>query len=85
MAMWWQGKIDLCVGDTALAVVHLHDALSAFKSFEMNMEVIDVLEDHARLASRSHLSKRAVQLYGAVSAARERLALRRSSRSEARW
>jgi non-specific serine/threonine protein kinase len=85
MTLWWLGKVDLATQDGGSALPHLREALRAFDSFGMNSETIEALEDHARLAHLLGLADAAVRLYGAASAARERLKLPRSPRTELRY
>jgi tetratricopeptide (TPR) repeat protein len=84
-ALWWTGKVDLAGGDPDSARIKLDAALRAFKSFEMNAEVADCLEDHAELAQLLGRADDAVRLYAAVEAFRERLALSRPPRRTERW
>jgi predicted ATPase/class 3 adenylate cyclase len=84
MALWWLGKVDLASHDAGSALAHLSEALRAFDAFGMSPEMIGALEDHARLAHSLGLADAAARLYGAASAARERLTLPRPARAETR-
>jgi predicted ATPase/class 3 adenylate cyclase len=85
MALWWLGKVDLANHDGAGALPRLREALGAFDSFGMNSETIGALEDHARLARSLGLPDEAARLYGAASAARERLMVPQPPRAESRY
>jgi predicted ATPase/class 3 adenylate cyclase len=82
LVSWWYGKIDLANDDGGSALPHLREALRAFESFGMTAETIGALEDHVRLACSCGLADDAARLYGAASAARERLSLPRAARLE---
>jgi hypothetical protein len=82
MVSWWLGKLDLAKNDVDSAMPHLREAIRAFEAFGMNAETIGVIEDHARLAHSLGLTADSVRLYGAASAARERLSLPRAPRLE---
>ena len=84
MALWWLGKLDLATCTGGGAPANLREALQAFDSFGMNSETIGALEDHARLAHSLGFAEAAAHLYGAASAARERLIVPRPPRAEAR-
>jgi len=84
-ALWWLGRVDLQGGDLASARSRLDDALRAFRTFEMREELLGCLEDHATLAHLDGRADAAVRLAAAADAARERLPLARSPRSERRW
>jgi len=85
MALWWLGMVDLATHDGGAALPHLREALRVFASFGMNSETIGALEDHARLAHLLGFRDVAARLYGAASAARERLTLPRPPRAEPRY
>ena len=82
MVSWWLGKVDLANNDGGSALPHLREAIRAFESFGMNAETIGVIEDHARLACSLGLADDSARLYGAASAARERLSHLRAPRLE---
>ena len=82
MVSWWLGKIELANNDGGSALPHLREAIRAFESYGMNAETIGALEDHARLACLLGLADDSARLYGAASAARERLSLPRAPRLE---
>lgn len=85
MVSWSLGKIDLANNDSGSALPHLCKAIRAFVSFGMTMETIGVLEDYARLACSLGLANDSVHLYGAASAARERLSLPRAPHLQLRY
>ena len=82
MVSWWLGKIELANNDGDSALPHLREAIRAFESFGMNAETIGAIEDYARLACSLGLADDSARLYGAASAARERLSLPRAPRLE---
>jgi non-specific serine/threonine protein kinase len=82
MVSWWLGKIELANKDSASALPHLREAIHAFESFGMNAETIGVIDDYAQLACSLGLPDDSTRLYGAASAARERLSLPRAPRLE---
>jgi len=84
-SLWWTGKADIAAGDGDSARERLSKALVAFQAFEMNAELLGCLEDHAGILQSAGLSVEAIRLYGAADAARERLLLRRPTRTEHRW
>ena len=84
-SLWWLGKTDLAADDLASARTRLCAALRAFEAIEMREERVVCIEDHARLAYACGNAEDAARLYGAASEQRERLALARPPRIEARW
>ncbi len=64
------------------ACTGLIEALRALRAFEMNTETLDCLEDCARLLQAVNRFEDAVGVFAAAAAARELLALPRSSRRE---
>ena len=84
-ATWWLGRLDLQGGNHEQARARLQEALRAFRAFEMRIELLSCLEDHAALASRTGAAELAVKLAAATSAMRSRLSLARSPRAEQRW
>ena len=84
-ATWWLGRLDLIGGNLDAARTRLQEALCAFRAFEMRIELLSCLEDHAVLACQAARPELAVQLAAATSAMRSRLGLARSPRAEQRW
>ena len=84
-ALWWLGRLDLRGGNLEQARQRLGEALRAFRSFEMRIELLSCFEDHSTLSSLSGAPEIAVKLAAAVSMLRTRLGLARSPRAEARW
>jgi tetratricopeptide (TPR) repeat protein len=84
-AVWWLGHLDLHGGNLDAARIRLQDALRAFRAFEMRIELLACLEDHAVLACQSGTPELAVRLAAATSAMRDRLGLARTPRAEQRW
>ncbi|HEV7414131.1 MAG TPA: tetratricopeptide repeat protein [Casimicrobiaceae bacterium] len=82
ITQWRLGKADAARGDHEVACKGLIDALRALRSFEMNMEALDCLEDYARLLQGVNRSEDAVGVFAAAAAARELLMLPRSARRE---
>jgi tetratricopeptide (TPR) repeat protein len=83
-ALWWLGKIDRVRGDLHAARVRLGGALRAFRAYEMHEELLGCLEDHAALWHALGNDAEAARMHAAVDVSRQRLALRRSPRAEAR-
>jgi tetratricopeptide (TPR) repeat protein len=84
-ALWWEGRLALSAGDAALAAQRLGEALRAFQEFEMREELLGCLEDHASLHAAAGGDEVATRLAASAAARRERLALVRSPRAQARW
>jgi predicted ATPase/class 3 adenylate cyclase len=83
-ARWGLGKIDRMRGDLNAARVRLGGALRAFRAYEMHEELLGCLEDHAALWHALGNDAEAARMHAAVDVSRQRLALRRSPRAEAR-
>jgi tetratricopeptide (TPR) repeat protein len=83
IALWWLGRVDAARGDRESARIKLADVLPAFRSFEMNSEAIECVEDCAELLSAGERAEEVLRLLAAARAARAALGIR-SSRSEAR-
>jgi predicted ATPase/class 3 adenylate cyclase len=83
-ALWGLGKIDRRRGDLNAARVRLGGALRAFRAYEMHEELLGCLEDHAALWHALGNDAEAARMHAAVDVSRQRLALRRSPRAEAR-
>jgi predicted ATPase/DNA-binding winged helix-turn-helix (wHTH) protein len=84
ISLWWIARTDIVAGERSLAREKLEQALAAFADFDMKFEMIGCLEDFAGLAQADGDAKRAVWLYAAASAARERQALALTPRAERR-
>jgi len=84
-SLWWTGKADIAAGDGSAARTKLCSALRAFQAFEMSAELLGCLEDHAGILHGLGFPTDAIRLYAAAAAARERLVLRRPTRSEHHW
>ena len=84
-ATGWLGRLDLLSGNLEQARTRAQGALRAFHAFEMRIELLTSLEDHADLASQAGAAELAVKLAAATSAMRSRLALSRSPRAQVRW
>jgi predicted ATPase/class 3 adenylate cyclase len=84
-AVAWLGRVDVATGDFEPARRRLVEALRAFRTFDMNAEALDCLEDLAQLRQFAGECALAVRLYAAASGAREALALPRSAHRDARW
>jgi predicted ATPase/class 3 adenylate cyclase len=82
IALWHLGKTDAAGGDLDAARPRLLEALAAFRSFTMNAEMVDCLEDCAELLGKLGQAVAAVEAYGAASGTRERLLLPRSLMAE---
>jgi len=83
ITLWRLGKTDAARGDQELAFKRLADALRALQAFEMNGEVLDCLEDYARLLETARQGEAAVRIYGAAATIRETLSIPRSAHREA--
>jgi tetratricopeptide (TPR) repeat protein len=84
IALWCLGKVDAANGDFDSARKKLADALRAFETFQMSAEALDCLEDHAGLLRAAGRCKDAVPLLAATAVIRERLAISRPKRGEAK-
>ena len=82
ITLWRLGKADAARGDREAACKGLVDALGALRAFEMHTEVLDCLEDFARLLQAANRSEDAVSAFAAAAAGRELLMLPRSARRE---
>jgi len=83
ITLWRLGKTDAACGDRDLARKRLSEALLALQTFEMNAEMLDCLEDYARLLGATGQVETAVRIYAAAAAVRKALGLPRSARREA--
>lgn len=84
-ALWWLGRIDLVLGESASARARLNEALRAFREFKMQDELLGCLEDHAALLQQESLPVVAAGLAATATGARQRLNLARPPRRERRW
>jgi len=82
ITLWRLGRTDTVAGDFDTARERLAEAVRALQVFEMNAEVLDCFEDYARVLQIDGRVEDAVIAYAATSAAREALALPRSSRRD---
>jgi tetratricopeptide (TPR) repeat protein len=83
ITLWWLGATDAKRGDHELAFKQYSDALRTLQAFEMNAEVLDCLEDYARLLGTARQGEAAVRIYAAAVTIRETLGIPRSARREA--
>jgi len=83
ITLWRLGKTDAALGDHDLARKRLSEALLALQAFEMNAEMLDCLEDYARLLGAAGQAETGVRIYAAAAAVRKALGLPRSARREA--
>jgi len=84
-ALRWLGSADLAEDKLESAHLRLAEALKSFDAFEMRGELLDCLEDHARLAQAIGRLELAVQLASAVEALRVRLAIGRLPQPSRQW
>jgi predicted ATPase/class 3 adenylate cyclase len=84
-ALWQLGNADLRSGDIASARARLGEALRAFRTFEMWGELVECLEDHAKLACAEAALGTAVRLSAAAVRLRDSLGLTRPPRRQQRW
>jgi len=79
ITLWQLGRTDMAGGDLEAAREKLAEAMRALQAFEMNSELLDCLEDYARLLQHVGQVDIAVRAYAAVACVREALRLARSS------
>jgi predicted ATPase/class 3 adenylate cyclase len=84
-AMSWLGRIDLEAGNLPGARARLAASLQALTKLEMRAELLECLDDMARLGRALDDGGTARNLTRAVESARERLGLRRSPRRQRAW
>ncbi len=77
IALWGMGRTDAASGDLSSARTKLADAMRALQAFEMNLELLDCLEDHAGLLQQVGQVANAVRAYAAVATFREAFGLPR--------
>ncbi len=82
IALWRLGKTDVAAGDLDVARKRLSEALRALRAFEMNAEVLDCLEDYAKLLQLVGEAENAVRVCAAAAAIRGTLGLVRSPHRE---
>ena len=82
ITLWRLGKTDVASGDHDLARQTLSEALLALQAFEMNSELLDCLEDYARLLGASGRTETCIRIYAAAASVRNTLGLPRSARHE---
>jgi tetratricopeptide (TPR) repeat protein len=82
ITLWRLGRTEAAAGDHESARTRLAEALPALQAFEMNSEVLDCLEDYAKLLTQIGQVETAVRAYAAAAAIREALVLPRSPRRE---
>ena len=82
ISLWRLGKTEAGLGARDQARAHLSEALLALNEFQMNPELLDCLEDYARLLIDAQRPEPAVQLCAAATAAREMRRLPRSAHRE---
>jgi len=83
IASWRLGKTDTARGEFDSARERLTEALRALQAFEMNSEVLDCLEDYAKLLQLAGHVERAVRAYAATASARDSLGLPQPPHREA--
>lgn len=84
IARWRLARADVAAGDTAAAWGRLIDALRAFRSFAMNAETVDCMEDIAGVLVVAD-AQAAVRMLAAGAAIRDSLNLRRAPLDERAW
>jgi tetratricopeptide (TPR) repeat protein len=83
IALWGMGRTDAAGGDLSSARTKLAEAMRALQAFEMNLELLDCLEDHAGLLQQVGQVANAVRAYAAVATLREAFGLPRSPHRDA--
>ncbi len=78
IALWHLGSTDAAAGDLDAARAKLTEALRALQAFEMNAEVLDCLDDYAKVLQLAGQHETAVHALSAVEGSRDALGLRRS-------
>ena len=84
IVLWCLGKFDAAIGDFESARNKFADALRAFEDFQMSAEALYCLEDVAELLRAAGHCNDAVRLLAATAAIRDRLAISRARRGEAK-
>jgi tetratricopeptide (TPR) repeat protein len=79
ITLWHLGRTDMAGGDLEAAREKLAEAMRALQAFEMNSELLDCLEDYARLLQLVGQVEIAVRAFAAAACVREALRLPRSS------
>ena len=83
ITLWRLGKTDAACGDHDLARKRLSEALLALQAFEMNSEMLDCLEDYARILGATGHTETCVRIYAAAASVRDALGLPRAAHREA--
>ncbi|HTQ01300.1 MAG TPA: adenylate/guanylate cyclase domain-containing protein [Casimicrobiaceae bacterium] len=85
IAQWRLGKTEAAGGELASAKQHMKEALQAFRSFAMNAEMVDCLEDYGEVLRREGLIEAAASVHAATAAIRQASLLPRSPLEESAW
>ncbi len=85
IAGWRLGRADAAAGKPEAARRRLIEAMRAFRSFAMNAETVDCLDDIAAVEAQLGNAMAALHAYAAATAFRESLNLRRTPMAERRW
>jgi tetratricopeptide (TPR) repeat protein len=83
ITLWRLGKTDAACGDHDLALKRLSEALLALQAFEMNSEMLDCLEDYARLLGATGHTETCVRIFAAAASVRDALGLPHAAHREA--
>jgi predicted ATPase/class 3 adenylate cyclase len=78
ITLWALGRTDAAGGDLGAARKKLSEAMRALHAFEMNAELLDCLEDHARLLQQVGQYANAVRAFAAAATFREAFGITRS-------
>lgn len=83
IALWALGRTDAAGGDLSSARKRLSESMLALHAFEMNAELLDCLEDHARLLQQVGQFANAVRAFAAAATFREAFGVARSGHRDA--
>ncbi|MBA4176936.1 MAG: hypothetical protein C0505_10325 [Leptothrix sp. (in: Bacteria)] len=83
--LWWQGKLAMHAGDLVTAHGRFTSALTAFRAFDMRLEMLLCLRETGLLLCQQGTCRAGVSLTAAASAALDRMQVPRSARAEQRW
>jgi len=83
ITLWGLGRTAAAGGDLSSAHEKLAESMRALQAFEMNSELLDCLEDHARLLQLVGQSANAVRAFAAAATFREAFGIARSPRRDA--
>jgi tetratricopeptide (TPR) repeat protein len=83
IALWALGRADAARGDLASARKKLSESMRALHAFEMTSELLDCLEDQARLLQLVGQAANAVRAFAAAATLREAFCLARAPYREA--